>query len=205
MKFIVGEVPVDSDFVPKAEGWLPLTKPRFITSYLFNTLGTLLLGSVFLIVVNFLLVAITGQGFFDDSVFAYYLPVVFSFFIIPLLHEVVRILVIPLAKDALNVVMPNEFLVWLGIAFSGELNRNRILLILGFPFLVLSLLPVLVSVLFGINSPWLSVPAFVNGLMSSTDMILIYHILRQTSKDSLILVNGLDVYYKLVDSDTKGL
>lgn len=205
MKFIVGELPIDTTFNPQAEGWLPITKPRFWPTYLFHTLGPLIVGSLFLIGINILLETLTGQGFFDDSIYEYYLPVAVSFLAIPLLHEFIRVPVIPLPKDDINIVMPNEFLAWLGLSFSVELNQRRMLLILALPFLVLSITPVILGVLFGINSPWLSVPAFMNGLASSTDAILIFHILRRTSKDSSMLVNGFDIYYKMGSSQVKGV
>lgn len=203
MKFIVGELPIDITFNPQAEGWLALTKPSFWSSYLFNTVGPLIIGGVFLLGINLLLVVLTGQGFFGDSVYEYYLPVIFSFLVIPLAHEFIRIPVVPLPKDSIDVVMPNQYLVWLGLAFTAELNRKQMLLILALPFLLISLVPVFVGVIFGINSPWLSVPAFMNGIASSTDAILIFHLLRQTSKDSQILAHGFDIYYKMGQSQVK--
>lgn len=205
MKFIVGEPPIDKAFNPVAEGWIPLIQSRFFPSYFLNTLGPLFWGSIFLLFINLLLEWLTGQGFFDDSVYEYYLPMVFSFVCIPLAHEMLRILAIPVHKDDMNVVMPSNNFLWIGISFVSELARNRLLMILALPFLALSALPVFISLISGINSVWLSVPAFVNGLASSADAVLILHLLRKTAKDSPVLVNGLNIYYKMGKSQTKGV
>ncbi len=203
MKFIVGFPPNDPEFDPKKYGWTQLDSPNFTVSYLLATIGSLLFASLFLFIVDYLLVFLTGEGVFG-SVYEYYIPLVFSMAIIPLLHELCRLPVIPFdAKDERVITMPHESVVWLEVAYNKTMSRSRFTMVLLSPFIILSIIPIVLSLIFQFNSPWIYTPAFINGIFSADDFGLLYRIIKNVAKESLIRTDGLEVWYKSKEKKEK--
>ncbi len=197
MKFIVGDIPKDENFTPKEGNWKSLPSYNFSISYGISFFGPFFFAGLFLMFIYFLLLWITGEGLFD-SPYEFFPALFLSLAFVPIFHEVVRAVVCPEKDVDFGIVMPNVPANWIMAYFNGNMSRNRLLLILGFP-LIFSIIPILICAIFEITSPWITIPALINAFSSYSDLVLIYLVFVNTPKDAEIQVNGLDIWFKTVE------
>ncbi len=202
MKFIVGEIPKDKDFDPTKDGWLSLPSYNFSISYGISFFAPFFFAGLFLAFLYMLLKWLTGEGMFDSPY--EFFPALFASLVgIPFIHEIIRYWVCPEKNIEFSIILPNVPSNWIMATFNGIMSRERLLLILGFPLVILSLIPVFICALFGITSPWITIPIIINGFASFSDLAIIYLILANIPKTADMFVNGSDIWYKDKDQIKK--
>lgn len=86
--------------------------------------------------------------------------------------------------------------------YDGELPRNRLLVILLMPLLVLSVLPLLVAIVFQITSGWLAFLSVVNGVSACGDLLAAGMFAAQIPAAGILRNQGWRTYWRLPESRT---
>jgi hypothetical protein len=207
MRFQFGEVPPNPHFDPSRGGWRKIREPGLGWYYVFGL-------PLAAFTVGCLLVAIDGAG--DTSpqivvrpgdlslgrVVVGALVVAGGFVALILVHEGIHLLAHP---D--NGRTPNSVVgVWLsrGVIYAhydGEISRNRFVLMVALPFLLLSVLPVALFWAVGRVYLWLAAVALVNGIASCFDLLVIGICLSQVPGRAVLRNHGWDTYWRPVDDE----
>lgn len=80
--------------------------------------------------------------------------------------------------------------------YGGELSRNRFLLIITLPLIVLTIAPVTLFWVTGKVNLWLAIVAMINALGASFDLLVMGMVLYQVPAATKIRNNGWDTYWK---------
>ena len=179
MKFIVGPPPENQDFEPNNQGWTRLREPK---------LEAMMLRALPLTVVLGLGVLLLWVGFTPCRINEISLlwSVVAIPFCVPL-HEISHALAFPAA----GWMVRTTFGVWPSrLAFyadyRGSLSRNRTVTILVFPFLLLSIVPLLTCGVLGIAPSVVVYASICNAFLSSIDFVSILLVLSQVPGKAVI-------------------
>ncbi len=81
------------------------------------------------------------------------------------------------------------------VSYEGEVSRNRTILVGLMPFVLLSLVPVLVGWLFGWMPLWLVLWSTVNAVLSSADVIGAILVAVQIPPSAIIRKKGLETWW----------
>jgi hypothetical protein len=163
MRFRLGRVPSTPGFHPEQGGWRRLREPGPL---LMQVLALPVAGVVF--VVLGAVAVLLGMAHFREVHPAAYLLILVG--IIPV-HEGLHVLAHPeqgRSPDSIVGFWPKTLLFY--AHYDQVLTRNRMLLILLLPFLVLSVVPLAVCGLLGWHWSWVGVLSVWNGLLSCGDL-----------------------------------
>jgi hypothetical protein len=126
-----------------------------------------------------------------------FLLTILGFCAVLLAHELLHLLAHPkagLSRDSVVGVWPRAFVFY--AFYDNEISRNRFLVTIALPFMVLSLGPVLLFWLTGKVFLWLVFVALVNGIGSCFDLLVIAMVLTQVPSNALIRNKGWLTYWK---------
>lgn len=194
MKLHIGPVPLNERFRPEQDGWRPLREPTpVLMQFLAAPIG---------LVTGVALAAASGLlGFFNSPLDepAWLLVVVVG--TIPV-HEVVHMLVHPRqgrSADSILGVWPSMLLFY--AHYDHVLTRNRLLLILAMPFLVLSVAPLPLCWLLGFDALWVAVLAIWNGVCSCGDLLGVLIIGWQLPRTAVVRNQGYYTWWKVPSAE----
>ena len=168
MHFEIGPIPESADFHPESDGWLPLKKPSLWIAQM--------LAVPIAVAVSFVLIKawilIGGVGWSKTTLPLVFLPILPGLLVVIPLHEVVHAVLHPHwgLSDATTLgVWPQRVV---GYAhYRDELSRNRFMLILAAPFLVLSVVPLILCTALSIAPPFVVALSIANGAGACVDLL----------------------------------
>jgi hypothetical protein len=98
------------------------------------------------------------------------------------------------SRDSVIGVWPRAFVFY--ASYDNEISRNRFLVMVALPFVLLSVCPVLLFWLTGKVLLWLAFVTLVNGIGSCFDLLVIAMVLAQAPSNALIRNKGWITYWK---------
>jgi Putative zincin peptidase len=202
MRFCIGIPRPNDAFQPERDGWTRFREPTMLVFWLYalpvsalTFVGLMVaIGSVgdtsARIVIN------TRDATVWQVVLVVFLAVL-AFFSVLVIHELVHLLMHPQqgrSRDSIVGVWPRAFVFY--SSFDNEISRNRFLVMVASPFLLLSVCPVLLFWITGKVLLSLVFVALVNGIGSSFDLLVIGMVLAQVPSNALIRNKGWITYWK---------
>ena len=201
MRIRIGPLPVDVAFNPEQNGWQKLKTPSFdiflllaIPISVLLTAGVLSLWSL----VN------RVHGMKDQLNFVLaprvLLGSLLALVALVLLHELSHALALPgfgLTPATTLGFWPQKFTPY--VDYQGELSRDRYTLAGMMPFMLLSILPILVGLLFAWTPLWLVLLSSLNAFFSAGDLIGTLQLVLQTRRSTIIRSQGLDTWWRDVE------
>ena len=186
MKFIIGE-PLDNNFNPQNEEWNSVKKYGLIKYQLFAL--PIAFGLAILIDLIYSILSI--------NIFHSYISFIYAALLIIPLHELSHSLLFPkslISKDVLFGFYPKAFVFF--THYNGIITRNRFILILLAPFLILTVLPLIFIILTGNQNVFLAKMVFINALSSSIDLLTVIKTIKEIPKNGFIRNKGFKSYWK---------
>ncbi len=191
MRLVLGPIPPSRVLSPEDEGWTPLREP---TSGAF-IIEVLLLSVPFLVPALAMLLGL--KGFLRTQSLALSGLVSFFALMIPV-HESIHAIVYPGGLCSKHLVMG----AWMRrglfyVVYDSPLSRNRILIMLAAPLIVLS--SVLAAVAVFVPSEWrlLAILAFlVHTAVCTGDFATFVRLIKQVPENSLVHNDGWKTYWK---------
>jgi hypothetical protein len=178
-------------------GWIQLKEPK-----------TLLIASIVsipLMLINILIsigainifspITLNELGFSGDSFeITIHLSAIIGFFLTLIIHEIIHLILIPnFLKSKKTFIGLTPFA---GFVYSEEeISKTRYLIISIAPFIILSIFLPLILGLLGLLTTTLKVLIILNAAGSSVD-ILLFLLLTQVPKDSVLRSNGMKTYWR---------
>ena len=202
MRFCIGLPPPHEDFQPERDGWTKFREPTMLVFWL----SALPVAAVTLVG---LLIAIGWVGDTSATIVINTRDVtpaqialtaaltVLGFIAVLTTHEVVHLLTHPRqgrSRDSVVGVWPRAVVFF--ACYDNEVSRNRFLVMVGAPFVVLSVCPVLLCWITGRVVLWLVFVVLVNGIGSCFDLLVIGMVLAQVPSNALIRNKGWVAYWK---------
>ena len=189
MKIHWGAVPENTNFDPEAEGWSTIREPgpitlQFIAMPMAVVVGGLLMGMLWLV---------WPGGAATGSI---WLLLLIAILLIPV-HELLHVICFPgglLSPHTLIGFWPSRVLFY--AYYEGVLSRTRFLVTYAMPFLVLSILPILLVGVFGWPSLELVALSIINGMSASGDILGILLIGSQVPTSARVRNRGWRTYWK---------
>lgn len=202
MRFCIGIPPVNDDFQPEREGWTKFREPTMFVFWLYalpvaalSLLGLVVaIGSVGDTSAK---IVINTHDVTTAQLALVAVLTVLGFFAVLVCHEAVHLLMHPKqgrSRDSIVGVWPRAVVFY--ASYEGEISRNRFLVMVGSPFVLLSVCPVLLFWLTGRVIFWLVFVALVNGIGSCFDLLVIGMVLAQVPSNALIRNKGWLTYWK---------
>ena len=192
MRFSLGPLPKNEDFIPLETGWRKLREPGPI---LLNLLA------VPAAVVLILLTYFACRILFGDNMFTIAdldMPLVYwgIALLIPV-HEFAHALCTPHLGMTRKTVIGFWYQRLQPYAiYTDAISRTRLLWFLVAPFLILTVLPVAVMWIFRLNSPFIWHLVFINAGASAADFLQLPMFISQVHRRGLIRNKGSDSYWK---------
>jgi len=205
MRFHIGSIPKDSTFQPDREKWFSIHQPGFALKQMLAFPVAILI-SLFLLVCFSLILDnsdSSNQGLivFSSSNWWQFLLVVVFF--VPL-HELVHALCHPESgmsdKTIIGIQLKN-FSIF--THYTDSMTRTRLLVTTIMPFILLSIVPIIVISFFQILSlstemiPLLVFMSIINGMASSADIMVFTLVLFQIPNHAITKGHRWKIYWKL--------
>jgi hypothetical protein len=191
MKLVVGKPPENQQFQPQREGWIPLKEPKNI--WVLQLLAIPI--SILLVLLITFIAAV--MNLFNTIVIDLRFLVAFAL-IIPI-HEILHAAVFPERLSSKRVMLgfwPKAFVFF--AHYDGEVTRNRFIVVLVTPFFVLSVLPLMLLKLFGIqNQDFVFLCCAINAFCSSGDLLGVCLILFQVPRKAKMRNQSFHSYWKI--------
>lgn len=188
MKFILNEFPDDKNFDPK-KGWTALKESTNMWVVQIQSLPILLL-MLFSVEVLFEIVNI------DFSV--NFLEMGLAFLIFMPIHELIHAICFPEGMDSENLYFGFSVkgLVFFA-AYIGEMERNRFILTLCSPFVIITVVGFLILSIIGSNS-LIEHIIMMNAIGSSMDIFNVIKIIRQIPRNAVVKNKRVRTFWKEV-------
>jgi Putative zincin peptidase len=190
MRWRIGQIPNNPGFTPD-DSWRSLREP---SPWLLQLIA-FPIGVACAFIVGWLWFCLTparGEAF---AVSAGSFLLVFASVII--VHELIHAAVHPKAGTTPQSILgfwPSRMLFY--AHYDGQLSRNRFLLILAMPFVVISLVPLLLAALVKVAPNWLVFASTINALLSCGDVVGIGLIFTQVPATAIVQNQGWRTYWK---------
>lgn len=198
MRFRIGPVPDDPDFMPESDGWVKLNEPSFG-----RMLVIALPVSILLVGAMSLLWGIAARlRDFGGEVTVVITP---ALALLPLLalgvliiaHELIHAASLP--KAGLTTATTLGF--WPKaatpyVSYEGELSRNRRIVVGVMPFLLLSVLPIVLGLCFSVAPFWLVALSTINAFGASADLIGTGLIAIRVPASGIVRDKGLATWWR---------
>jgi hypothetical protein len=205
MRFHYGAIPEEAEFDPQAKGWASIREPGPL---LLNVLGVP--AALLMAVIAIGLVSLARKGgpqaiwrFAEgDPTTVPILPILAVIFLSIPLHELLHVFAHPhfgLSSDSVLGFWLSRGLFY--AHFEGEMSRNRFLVVFAMPFLVLSLLPVVVIALIGESTSsmlpgYLVIVALVNSVLAAGDALGFVLMISQIPGTAVVRNKGWRSFWK---------
>ncbi len=201
MRFHIGKPPATPDFSPQVGGeWTPLKEP---SPWVLNIIATPIgIGTAILLAAAWGETGIIVEG--NSSPFGLWTPIVVAvvvfgigFPLLILVHELIHALGYEKygTTDSTTIVFWPSKLLFCAITFNAY-RRNRMLLVYVLPFLVLSVLPLVICKIFGVQSWLLMLISVVNGLFCCGDIFCFFLILIQVPQNAVLQNQGWSTWWR---------
>lgn len=202
MRFVRRIPPTDQELSTKlvTDAWSKIKEPNNLLTATLTSVPFIIINGLFsmLIIIQFYNPLINISGNYSFSVTMNILDIIFfimSTFILIIVHELIHMIFIP---D----FMKSDKIYW-GITLNGgfvatteKISKRRFIMISIMPYFLLSIvLPIILGVCNILNS-FIVFLIIVNAMASSVDILNLFLILCQTPKNSYIINNGFETYYK---------
>jgi hypothetical protein len=188
MRFVLGPIPDDPGFDPTLPPWNAIREPR-------PALMNLIALPIMLVTLG--LMALFLHAFTNLSLTELAGPFLVAFLLVIPIHELTHALVMPGSGRGGQTMIgfwPSHLLFY---AFHfGELTRRNFLLVMIAPFVVLTLLPLAVLALGGIESRFLGAVAIANGTAAAGDLLGFALILTQIPRGAVVRNQGWRTYWR---------
>jgi hypothetical protein len=202
MRFHIGKIPPDPTFDPAAGGWRKIREPTMAVYYLLGmplAVVTFAALSVAIAAVGDAghPLVIRTAGVTLGGVAGVLLLVAGGFIALLLVHEGIHVLAHPgngRTPHSVVGVWPSRGVLY--AHYDGEISRNRLVLMVALPFLLLSVAPVALFWVVGRVYLWLAAVALVNGLASCFDLLVIAICLSQVPARAVLRNLGWDTYWR---------
>ncbi|WP_345240602.1 DUF3267 domain-containing protein [Pontibacillus salipaludis] len=184
------KLPVSEQFRPEEEGWTMLKEPNAtLAQWIALPIG------LFGILLVYLLAVVLGIEEFYQFRFGWNLLLAYAV-MLPI-HEWLHAVVFPakLKSDDIYVGVLMKYLVFFAF-YTKRMSRNRALAVYLTPFLVLSILPIVVMAVTGVYSLFLFDIAFLNAIGACVDLLAIWMISTQVPKEAVVRNKGYKTYWK---------
>ncbi|MET7039184.1 DUF3267 domain-containing protein [Clostridium botulinum] len=122
------------------------------------------------------------------------LAVFISFIIIMPVHEILHSLPSPNFKQTIFGFIPKGLVSY--SFFKGQISRNRLIISLIFPFIILTIFPTIVLSFIRIKNNIIYVIIIINAVASYVDILTIFVLLLQVPKSTCIKNIGNKTYWK---------
>lgn len=80
--------------------------------------------------------------------------------------------------------------------YDGEISWYRYIVIVAAPFLLLTVMPVLIVVLFRLDYPLLTEAATANGVMSAMDLFAVIIVSKQVPRQAVLVNSGMKTWWR---------
>ena len=214
MRFHFGAPPLDDDFQPEEDGWLPLREPGpllvNVLAIPFGVLAAMGLALGWDLPARLAIVADGSE--LGRLLFAAFLLVALAVSLLGIIaaHELIHGLAYPqfgLTRSTVLGVWPSRLLFYAG--YLRSLRRDRLLLVYLLPFLVLSVAPLVAHRIWGAAAggnlrteqvwAWLYFVSILNGLFSGGDLLYVAIILLQIPRRAVLKNHGWSTWWKLLE------
>lgn len=205
MKLHYGSPPIDPSFHPREEGWTPLREPSPLMLNFVATPVGFLLGGLVLVAWDSRAMVSSGENAIPIETQLTIAGLCF-FVGLPLLiavHEVIHGLTFPgfgTKSPVYLAVWPSKLLFYAHT--TGVISRNRMLAVFAMPTVVLTLLPLALDRLFGLQSWPLALIAVTNALMAGGDATCVALVLAQIPWSANVRNEGWATWWKLPEEKT---
>jgi hypothetical protein len=202
MRFCIGVPRPRGDFQPERDGWTRFREPTMLVFWLWAlpvaamTLVGLLVAIGSVGDASARIVIRTRDVTLPQIALAAFL-IVLAFFAVLVIHEAIHLVMHPQqgrSQDSVVGVWPQAFVFY--ASYDNEISRNRFLVMVAAPFVLLSVCPVLGFWITGKVILWLVFVVLVNGIGSCFDLLVLGMVLAQVPSKTLIRNNGWDTYWK---------
>jgi hypothetical protein len=198
MRLRFGPVPDDPGFAPEDGGWVRLKEPSF--------------GRMLLLALPLSVVLVTGiwmawgavarlrgiEGEFGGAVtLATALSYLVAFVVLLLVHELLHAAALPAAGLSATTTLgfwPKMLTPY--VSYEGELSRNRHILVGVTPFVVLSIVPIVVGLYLSVVPPWAVAVGVVNALGASGDLIGVALLVLQAPSSARVRSRGQETWWR---------
>lgn len=207
MRLHFGPVPLSADFDPDGEGWTKLREPTpgwmqvIATPIAIAMAALLILAWTHLTPVassRFRVASGSGQDSFFDGAAVALATVVLGLATLIAVHELLHAVTFPgwgLTRETLIGVWPARLLFY--AAYLGPLSKPRFLWVFAMPFLILSLVPLVVCAAFQTASAAVAILSIVNGACACGDLLGIGLIGWQVPRRALVRNQGWQTWWKV--------
>lgn len=192
MRFMLGPMPENSQFDPKAEGWTSLREPGPGKIQLIAIVTAVFVG--LLLQLLFWLAGANVSPLQNIRNAPIGLGIVLG--IIPI-HELLHLVCFPgfgLGEKSIVGFWPKMFIPY--VHYDGILSKKRFVLIASCPFVVLSITPLLSSFIKPDIPVVVVAVSYLNCLICGVDLISIFLIVKQVPSDAAMRNNGLYSYWR---------
>ena len=189
MRFLFEKFPENNDFDPENEGYHAINEPSFLKLCLM----TIPVIFISMFIIGLMLKIRLGAD--------YHLSMIDSFqdFVILLalvpIHEMLHVIVFP-DKISSTDIFIGTYRGAIYVEYLQDIKKERFLLGLILPFIVLTVIPVLLLMISTINYPLLSKIAMMNMVLSSMDVLSFYGILIKIPAHAKIQNKDFRSYWK---------
>ena len=198
MRFHVGPIPEDPNFRPESEGWIRLREPRP--------------GLLMLVAIPLGMVLAVGLALLWSLVIEFELPAdafsvtitvpglsgaVLALIAFMLAHELLHVVPAVLGGSSRHVVVgfwPRHAAPY--VAYTGVLSRELQLLSGALPFVVLTVLPLVVALVFRATGYWMATLSVVNMLGSGADVMMVFLLARHVPRRAAIRNQGYSTWWR---------
>lgn len=191
MRFYFGAPPGADDFEPEATGWRPIKEPSpWVMQFFALPLGILVavgLGAAWV-----------GLATVDELFPSSYAILAFEFVVLVVVHELLHTLIHPHNGRSESTILgfwPSRLLFY--AYYNNVIPRNRFIMVLAFPFLAVSIMPLCLSILLGIRSSVLAFVSVFNGLLSCGDLLGALLVATQIPNTAVARNKGYRTYWKI--------
>ncbi|WP_303868920.1 DUF3267 domain-containing protein [Acetobacterium wieringae] len=190
MRFLFEKLPENIDFDPENEGYYAINEPSFLKLCLMAI--PVILISMFII--GLMLKIRLGTHYHMRMIDSFQDLVIFLAII--LIHEMLHVIVF-LDKISSGDIFIGTYRGAIYATYLRDIKKERFLLVLILPFIVLTVIPVLFLMISTINYSLLSKIAIINMVLSSLDVLSFYGILTKIPANAKIRNKNSRSYWKL--------
>ncbi|CAM3713288.1 DUF3267 domain-containing protein [Marinicrinis lubricantis] len=188
MPFIIGKVYENEHFTPELEGWTRMDDGNILK----DQLKALPIALMTVVVMTLIYRAYEIE--MGDSL----LVLLALFIIIVPLHEFIHAFFLP---DSLRSDKVFFGLYPKGMAFyvhyEGGLSKTRFLVVMIAPFVILSIVPMIILIVFDLHISYIARMSVLNGLLACVDLLGFSTIVRKIPRNATIRNKGSKTYWKV--------
>ncbi len=178
MRFLFEKFPENNDFDPENKGYHAINEPSFLKRCLM-TIPVILIS---MFIIGLMLKIRLGADYHLNMTNSW--RDVFLFVVLIPIHEMLHVILYP------DRILFTEFIGGykgsIYRSFFGDIKKERLLLLLMFPVIILTVIPLLFLMISNINYPLLSKIALMNMVLSSLDVLSFYGILNKIPANAKI-------------------